>query len=138
MRPPVVPVAGLAIATLVVGAASSPGQTGGRPGAYLICRTQTAFVARQAPRNCAILPPRASFSEGINLARLHWQHWGETRATATGVGLGFHLPYSHVPARIRAYRLRRDACGTRMLYTRLRVFGRNGAGTVKAQECFGR
>ena len=82
-------------------------------------------VALRAPVTCTVLPPRASFSEGVNLARLRWSDWGRSSATASGTERGFHLPYSNIPVRIVAYRLRKYPCSAAFFYTRVRATSRS-------------
>jgi hypothetical protein len=120
-----------ALSLLASGAGAS-----GRPG--IVCNDSfTKPVVRVAPVRCVILPPRASFSEGVNLVGLSWRSWGGPSATGTGFERGFHLPYSHIPAAVVAYRLVTCSDGSR-LYTRLRVISNyGGGGAVRAQGCLG-
>lgn len=95
-------------------------------------------AALRHPRRCTVLPPRASFSQGVNLARLRWRRWGSRRATFRGINKGFHLPPLHLRVRGYAYRLRRDWCGSGLaLYTRVRYRTGGRVYTLKAQECYG-
>jgi hypothetical protein len=85
-----------------------------------------------------VLPPSASFADGVNLKNLRWQHRGKSTATATGSELGFHLPASNIRVTVTAYRLRGDECGNGIrIYTRLRVKSRYGTTVVKVQPCCG-
>jgi hypothetical protein len=107
--------------------------------AFLVCNIGgSTAVLRVAPTACTVLPPEASFAEGVNLVGLRWSGWGSTIATAVGYEQGFHLPLEHIPVRIQAYRLRRNACpGPRvMLYTRVRATSTYGSTVARAQACF--
>jgi hypothetical protein len=107
--------------------------------ARIVCTSGSAadrFIPRRAPRRCTLLPRNASFAEGANLARLRWRGWGRRSATATGIERGFHLPFSHIPVAVTAFRLRADRCGRRIrLYTRVRTSSRFGTGTVRLPAC---
>jgi hypothetical protein len=46
-----------------------------------------------------------SFSQGANLVGLRWRFWGGESAAGTGFTRGFHLPFSHIPAAVVAFRL---------------------------------
>ena len=95
-----------------------------------------SFVLRRAPTRCTLLPPNAAFADGANLASLRWRGWGRSSATATGVELGFHLPFSHIPVAVTAYRVRADRCGRGVrLYTRVRTASRFGSGVVRLPAC---
>jgi hypothetical protein len=100
----------------------------------IVCNDKPRTVVRTAPRKCTVLPPRASFAEGANLAGIRWRSWGGISATATGFELGFHLPLSHEPVAIVAYQVRRCPSGVNV-YTRLRVSSRYGTTVARAQEC---
>lgn len=90
---------------------------------------------RHKPRRCLALPASASFSQGANLKKLRWKHWGKSVATARGRELGFHLPLQHIRVKVRATRLRR-ACGNGpWVYTRLRARSRHGVSTVRLDAC---
>jgi hypothetical protein len=107
--------------------------------AALICNPSIDVgAARKHPRRCTILPPEASFSQGVNLARLRWRHWGSRHATFRGIDKGFHLPPLHLWVRGYAYRLRPDRCGGGlMLYTRVRYRLGGRSYLVKPQNCYG-
>lgn len=77
-------------------------------------------LVRRAPLTCTVLPPRASFSQGVNLVGLRWRSWGRPTAYAIGIDRGFHLPFAHIAARVTAFGLRPDFCHRR-LYTSVRV-----------------
>jgi hypothetical protein len=66
----------------------------------LLCANskETTHVPRVKPTRCDSLGPGQAFSQGRNLANLHWHGWGEAEATATGVELGYHRPAVDVPA----------------------------------------
>ena len=61
----------------------------------------TAFVLKVRPVQCIMAAStQAPFARAANLASLRWKTWGGTRAVASGYELGFHLPYSHIPATV--------------------------------------
>jgi hypothetical protein len=97
-----------------------------RPRAVLLCAnaSSTTSVPRVKPTRCKIFEPLQLFTAGNKLAKLRWHAWGSAKATATGVELGAHT-HSHVPVKLRAYRLRRCS-ETEAMYTRLRVHDRRG------------
>jgi hypothetical protein len=108
--------------------------TGAAARVGIVCNDRPRTVVRTAPRRCTVLPPRASFSEGVNLAGIRWRSWGGISATGTGFELGFHLPFSREPVAIVAYRIRRCPSGL-SVYTRVRVSSRYGTTAARAQEC---
>ena len=131
----------VAMATAMLAVSPAMGSTDAREtqSAALVCNPSIdRAVATEHPQRCTVLPPSASFSEGVNLAKLRWQHWGEGHATFQGVSKGFHLPFLHLRVRGYAYRLRPDRCGgDRLLYTRVRLRVEGRAYTVNPQACFG-
>lgn len=85
-----------------------------------------------------VLPPQASFVEGVNLAKIRWTHWGKRRAYFRGISKGFHLPFGKVRVRGFAFRARPDRCGARKrLFTRLLIRTHRGKRVVKTQTCVG-
>ncbi len=74
-----------------------------------------------APANCSILYPNLPLLGGVQLQKLHWSHWGEGTATATGISHGFHSgPAYDIEVRVTA--LKRSSCSaTNLWYTRLSV-----------------
>jgi hypothetical protein len=91
-------------------------------------------VPRRVPSRCLTLD--GSFADSVNLANVRWRGWGGSTAKASGVELGFYLPYAHIPVRIKVWRPRRDECGSNlMLYTRVRATSRYGSGTVSPETC---
>lgn len=103
--------------------------------AYILCLPRgTSFRKPRAhPRRCTTLGPHDSFAQAMNLTRLRWRGWGRRVARGRGIERGFHLPYSHVRVRLKAYR-RRRACGPNgndYLYTRLRGTSRFGTTVVR-------
>jgi hypothetical protein len=120
--------AAAATSIVVVGARSSTTVA-------IVCNDSTGKpVARVAPSRCEVLPPQASFSQGVNLAVLKWRSWGGSSATGTGFELGFHLPFAHVSVAVVAYRIIECRNGTR-LYSRLRASSSYGTTNVRAQGC---
>lgn len=115
------------------------GHSGAATPVRIVCTTGKAgdeFTPKRAPKRCTLLPRRASFAQGANLASLRWRSWGRSSATATGTELGFHLPYSHVPVSVTAFRLRMDRCGRSLrLYTRVRASSRFGTTLVRLPAC---
>jgi hypothetical protein len=107
------------------------------PRTIILCanRTATERLPRVAPSRCDTLGPRQSFSEGSNLARLRWSGWGHAVASATGVELGYHLPFQHVQVHVRAYALRRQCGEFDNLYTKLRIRSRYGTTVVSFPVC---
>ena len=107
-----------------------------------VCRASRAYVlcwpggrsfervARARPRRCMTLGPHQSFAEAANLVGLSWRSWGAKVARGQGFERGWHLPYEHVPVRVRAYRRREADCGD-YVYTRLKLSSRYGALTVR-------
>jgi hypothetical protein len=126
----------VAIAAVVVGiAATGVGAEAGSSRVGITCNDKPSKPAvRVRPTKCTILPGQASFAEGSNLAGLVWRSWGGAVATGTGFELGFHLPLSHIPAALVAYRLMSCSDGTRV-YSRVRVTSSYGTGNVRAQGC---
>jgi hypothetical protein len=107
---------------------------------HLICNPALhVAVPTKHPKRCTILPPRASFNEGVNLAALHWRGWGSGRARFRGVSKGFHRPYLHLHVRGYAFRPRPDRCGGPLvIYTRVRLWVDGRAYTFVPQVCVGR
>src|SRR4051794_28258976 len=107
-------------AIAVMFALAAPSLTNAARAKYRIACNRTTgdneeVVPRRAPRRCLILD--GSFAESVNLADIRWRGWGGSTAKASGVELGFHVPYAHIPVRIKAWRPRRDQCGSNaMLY----------------------
>lgn len=124
---------------IVVGLAFIPSSAGAKT--YLPCNPKPYVVAIPVkPKRCTILPPQASFSEGSNLAKLRWSHWGKRRAYFRGIERGFHLPYGRYRVRGFAFRPRPDQCGGRKkLFTRvlIRWVDYPGHRIVKTQSCVG-
>jgi hypothetical protein len=91
---------------VVAGAIISVSTTAAAPAARLhkascINRSFTAFVLRVRPGKCIMASsPSAPFARAANLSGLRWRSWGGLRAVASGYELGFHLPYSHIRARV--------------------------------------
>lgn len=106
------------------------------PRTYMLCADTkgTGEVRKRHPAECAALRPNDSFSQGANLGDLKWKHWADDAATATGVDRGFHRPYEHIPATVKAYRPRLDCRGD-YLYTRLRISTRYGTRTKSYPTC---
>jgi hypothetical protein len=100
-----------------------------RPVTLVLCNNDPAAGLTRAgkvhPRRCDTLGGHDSFASGANLAGLRWFGWGRATATATGIELGYHLPFAHVPVHVSAYRRRRADCGD-YVYTRLRVTSKFG------------
>lgn len=103
----------------------------------LVCNDSRSLAAATAaePKRCTVLPPTASFSEGVNLAGLTWVGWGEGSAIAHGFELGFHLPLAHIPVTVRADRRAVTPCG--VVYERLRVTSRYGTTVARPEACRG-
>lgn len=133
----------LALALLL--AVTFPGGVNASPTerTWLPCNPTSDLVTiRVKPRACAILPPQASFVEGVNLGKLRWKHWGKHRAYYRGISKGFHLPLGETRVKGFAFRARPDLCGGRkQLFTRLLVRWRYGGKwrkrIVKTQSCVG-
>jgi hypothetical protein len=127
----------IALTTIALAAvlASSVGAQGAASPVGVVCNDRPARpVVRVAPAKCTILPPRASFAQGLNLARLRWRGWGGRSATGTGFERGFHLPLSNVPVAVVAYRIVVCPNGRR-LYTRFRASSMFGTTNTRAQGC---
>ena len=61
----------------------------------------TAFVLVVRPAKCIVAAsPNVSFGQAANLRAIRWSSWGGSRAVGHGYELGFHLPYSHIPATV--------------------------------------
>lgn len=107
------------------------------PRTIILCANKNATfrLPHVAPSRCDTLGPQQSFNEGANLAGLHWRGWGHPVATATGVELGYHLPFVHIPVHVRAYGLRRQCGDGDNLYTRLQVRSRYGVTLVRFPVC---
>ncbi|HYH52631.1 MAG TPA: hypothetical protein VD761_00725 [Solirubrobacterales bacterium] len=129
----------LAAAIAVVLVVLLKGSTAAASEPRLICNPALdVAIATEEPERCMILPPRASFTEGLNLAQLQWRGWGSGRARFRGVSKGFHRPYLHL--RVTGYvdRLRPDRCGgPLMIYTRVRLRFDGRTYTVTPQTCVG-
>lgn len=95
------------------------------PRVYLLCRPRgeryRTIVER--PARCDTLGPTQALAFGINMAKMRWRNWGQSRATGRGIVRGYRLPPARIPVRIVAFRLR-SVCNGDQLYTRLRVFTR--------------
>jgi hypothetical protein len=116
-------------------ATATTGALGAASPVGVVCNDRQAKpVVRVAPTKCTILPPRASFAEGLNLARLKWRGWGGRSATGAGFERGFHLPLSNEPVAIVAYRLVVCPNG-HQVYTRFRASSRFGTTNARAQGC---
>jgi hypothetical protein len=69
--------------------------------ASCINRSFTGFVLKARPAACVMAAsPNAPFARAANLSGIRWTSWGGLRAVGGGYELGFHLPYSHIRARI--------------------------------------
>lgn len=103
--------------------------------ASCINRAFTAFVLVARPTKCIMASsPSAPFGRAANLSGIRWSSWGESSAVGSGYELGFHLPYSHIPARVV---LTRPAFVEELgiyVYKHFRVSSRYGtlAGTIQA------
>lgn len=102
----------------------------------IVCLPKKGYkVIRHQPAQCTVLANGASFAEGVNLTGLRWRGWGASSTTATGFDLGFHLPYSHIPVALVAYRAIRCGSGAPRVYTRLRVTSAFGTSNVREDGC---
>jgi hypothetical protein len=110
------------------------GWAAGRAEIFCLSKGGDRTVRRVRPKKCTHFGPNGSFGGGVNLAKLRWQHWGSRKATARGIERGFHLPPSHIPVRVTAYRKRAGCDGSRA-YTRLKAMSRYGTTRVRFGLC---
>jgi hypothetical protein len=121
---------GLALAAggsiALAGAAPAPAVAAS---SYILCQPHAGRlgnrVAKVAPRRCDTLGAREPLAAGANLARLRWRGWGGATAAATGIELGYHLPFSKIPVTVTASQRRRD-CRGNQVYSRLAARSRYG------------
>jgi hypothetical protein len=126
------PLALLAALALPAGSAA-----GSRPKASASARTYihclnsagTKYLRHRKPKKCAHFGPGGTNGGGVNLTNIKWKSWTGSQAKGTATELGFHLPYSHIHATIRAYRVR--VVHGRHVYTRLRAHSKYGTTTVR-------
>jgi hypothetical protein len=105
------------------------------PHVYISCvnRGATRYRRVYRPERCAHFGPGDRNAGGVNLAGLRWSSWNGDVARGRGIERGFHLPYSRIRVRVRAYRVR-TACGRRV-YTRLRATSSHGTTVVRLAAC---
>jgi hypothetical protein len=89
----------------------------------------SAYLRHRKPKKCAHYGKGGTFGGGVNLTNIKWKSWTGSQAKGTATELGFHLPYSHIHATIRAYRVR--VVHGRHVYTRLRSHSKYGTTTVR-------
>ena len=129
-----------AILALVVGLFSPAGATGLGQAvqvhkASCINRSFTGFVLRVRPGKCVMAAsPNAPFGRAANLSGLRWRSWGGRRAVGNGYELGFHLPYSHIRARVVLTRPSFVEELGSYIYKHFRITSRYGtlSGTIRA------
>ena len=130
----------LALAVLALSPLSSDAVTPVDPKetAILPCadKSGTVYKARVSPKRCAHFGPSGEFAGGVNLRRLVWQEWGESKAHGAGLECGFDAGCANLPATVLAYRIR-NRCG-RPVYTRLRARTGTETTTIKTSGCLGR
>lgn len=89
------------------------------------------------PRHCDTLGLADALCCAFNLVNISWKHWGQATAFAFAIDKGYHLPFSHIPVHVTAYRLRK-ACAGVAVYTRIRSTSRYGSFTQKVEpDCNG-
>jgi endoglucanase len=93
------------------------------------------YVLLSQPRSCADYAYEGTQGGGVNLSDIRWSNWGGDEAQGTAIEQGFHLPFSHIPARISAVRPV-QACGERV-YSELKAMSRYGSVTVRLHTCGG-
>jgi hypothetical protein len=98
---------------------------------YIHCLNSAGskYLRHRKPKKCAHYGQGGTFGGGVNLTDIHWSKWSGSEAKGTATELGFHLPYSHIAATIRAYRVR--VVHGRHVYTRLRAHSKYGTTTVR-------
>jgi hypothetical protein len=98
---------------------------------YIHCLNSggTRYVRRRRPTRCAHFGRGGTFGGGVNLKDIVWSSYTGRQARGTAIEQGFHLPYSNIPVRIRAYRVRTRR--GRRVYTRLRAASSYGTTLVR-------
>lgn len=127
----------LPLALLAALALPASAASGSRPVAHAAARTYihclnsagTKYLRHRKPKKCAHFGPGGTNGGGVNLTNIKWKSWTGSQAKGTATELGFHLPYSHIHATIRAYRVR--VVHGRHVYTRLRSHSKYGTTTVR-------
>jgi hypothetical protein len=117
------------LATAVL-AAPAPPQAEASARTYIHCLNSagTKYLRHRKPAKCAHFGPGGINAGGVNLTDIKWSKWSGREAKGTGTELGFHMPYSHIPVTLRAYRVR--VVHRRHVYTRLRSHSKYGTTTV--------
>jgi hypothetical protein len=121
-----------ALAVIAVTAAQSPADVAvSARGSTTISCANTAWtyaIPRKRPSRCVVFRHnRGDHADDVDLRKIHWRHWGASKATAKATSVYLGMGHSvRTPARLTASRLRQK-CGHRA-YTRLRVY-RNGTVT---------
>ena len=93
------------------------------------------YKARVSPKRCAHFGPNGAFGGGVDLQRLVWDDWGESKAHGSGIECGFDAECAVIPASVLAFRIR-IRCG-RPVYTRLSARSSFGRTVVKTRGCPG-
>jgi hypothetical protein len=124
-----------ALAVLALPAAASSAPRAPRASAsartYIHCLNSagTKYLRHRKPKKCAHFGPGGINAGGVNLTNINWKSWTGSQAKGSATELGFHMPYSHIHATIRAYRVR--VVHGRHVYTRLRSHSKYGTTTVR-------
>jgi hypothetical protein len=125
-----------AAATVTWSGAAAARQSKAR-GVAVMCLNEdgSRYIRRVKPHDCAVFGPGQTFGGGVNLKKLHWHHWGQARARATGVECSFHLPCQSIPAKVRVSRLRLTRKCDQRAYTRLNATTRFGTSHPHPPGC---
>ena len=112
-------------------ASPAPPQADASARTYIHCLNSagTKYLRHRKPKKCAHYGPGGTNGGGVNLKDIHWSSYTGSQAKGTAIEQGFHLPYSHIHATIRAYRVR--VVHKRHVYTRLRAHSKYGTTTVR-------
>jgi hypothetical protein len=117
------------LVTAVLAAPAPQAEVSARTYIHCLNSAGTKYLRHRKPKKCAHFGPGGTNGGGVNLTDIKWSKWSGREAKGTGTELGFHLPYSHIPVTIRAYRVR--VVHRRHVYTRLRAHSKYGTTTVR-------
>lgn len=98
-------------------------------------KSGSLYKARISPKQCAHFGPGGDFARGLDLERLVWDDWGDSKIHGAGVECGFDQDCSAIPVSVFAYRIR-EKCG-RPVYTRLSARSSFGRTVVRTEGCLG-
>ena len=142
-RPIVVVLASLAIVPVGAGvavaggpaAASSVGvakatQSAGNSKILCLPSGSSKRKGKVAPTACTTLGPKDSFAEALSLKNLKWSGWGKSKATATGIEVGFKEPASKISVKVTVSAPKANNCGG-FSYTKISSTSKYGTTTQK-------